>query len=434
MMRHWLQDQSFRSLVRNTSYLALSKGVAAIAGIATLAFAGRTLGLVQFGLLVLVASYAQAASGLTKFQSWQLIIRYGGAALTSGDTATFKRSVGFGLGLDLSSGLAGMAAAILLLPLIGPWTGLPPDLIVIAMIYCLLVPTMGAAAPVGALRALDRFDLLSWQGTVTPIARAVLAGIGWSQGWPLSAFIAIWFVTDLLGDLFLWFLAGRELRRKSMLDGIRPSLSARGLPGAWPFAIQVNVHSSLMSAWGPVARVIIGGLLGPASAALYRVASSLADSAQKPADLLAKAYYPEVVRMDLATKHPWRLMLRGTAMASAFGIAAVLIVVLLGQWLLGTLFGPDFVAAYPVLLVLVGIPLLWMLGFPLTPMLYALDRPDAPLKARAVGTVVYLAIIAPLCWRFDVAGAASAMLIGNLIIVALMMIQLRIQYRKVRGR
>jgi O-antigen/teichoic acid export membrane protein len=433
-MKHWLKDQSFRSLVRNTSYLALSKGVAAIAGIATLAFAGRSLGLVQFGLLVLVASYAQAASGLTKFQSWQLIIRYGGAALTSGDTATFKRSVGFGLGLDLTSGVIGMAAAIALLPLIGPWTGLSSDLIPIAMAYCLLVPTMGAAAPVGALRALDRFDLLSWQGTVTPIARAVMAGFGWWQGWPLPAFIAIWFATDLLGDLFLWFLAGRELRRKRMLQGVRPSLSATGLPGAWPFAIQVNIHSSLMSAWGSVARVIIGGLLGPASAALYRVASSLADSAQKPADLLAKAYYPEVVRMDFTSKHPWRLMLRGTAMASAFGIAAVLIVLLAGQWILGTLFGPDFISAYPVLLVLVGVPLLWMLGFPLMPMLYALDRPDAPLKARAVGTVVYLATIAPLCWRFGVAGAASALLIGNLIIVALMTVQLRIQYRQVRGR
>jgi O-antigen/teichoic acid export membrane protein len=127
-------------------------------------------------------------------------------------------------------------------------------------------------------------------------------------------------------------------------------------------------------------------------------------------------------------------MLRGTAMASAMGIAGVLIVLLLGKWLLATLFGPDFIAAYPVLLVLVGIPLLWMVGFPLTPMLYALDRPDAPLKARAVGTFVYLAIIAPLCWRFGTAGAASALLIGNVIIVALMMIQLRGQYRKVRGR
>jgi O-antigen/teichoic acid export membrane protein len=127
-------------------------------------------------------------------------------------------------------------------------------------------------------------------------------------------------------------------------------------------------------------------------------------------------------------------MLRGTAMASALGLAAVLIVLLIGQWLLASLFGPDFVPAYPVLLVLAGVPLLWTVGFPLTPMLYALDRPDAPLKARAVGTVVYLAIVAPLCWRFDVAGAAVALLIGNLVIVALMMVQLRRQYRKVRGR
>ena len=433
-MRHWLKDDSFRSLVRNTSYLAVSKAVSAVAGIATLAFAGRTLGLVEFGLLILIASYAQAASGLTRFQSWQLIIRYGGAALTSGDDATFRRSIGFGLGLDASSGIAGMAAAMLLLPLIGPWTGIGGDLIATAMVYCLLVPTMGAATPIGVLRALDRFDLIGWQGTVTPIFRAVLAGIGWWQGWPLPAFVAIWFVTDLGGDLFLWFLAGRELKRKDMHSGIRPTLRPSGLPGAWPFAIQVNVHSSLMSAWGPVARVIIGGLLGPASAALYRVASSLADSAQKPADLLAKAYYPEVVRMDLKTKHPWRLMLRGTAMASAFGIAAVLIVLLIGKWLLATLFGADFVPAYPVLLVLVGVPLLWMVGFPLTPMLYALDRADAPLKARAVGTVVYLAIVAPLSWRFDVAGAAVALLIGNLVIVALMMAQLRVQYWKVRGR
>ena len=433
-MRHWLKDDSFRSLVKNTSYLGLSKVVAAIAGVATLAFAGRVLGLVEFGLLVLVVSYAQAASGLTRFQSWQLVIRYGGAALASGDTDTFKRSVGFGLGLDFTSGLVGMAAAIVLLPLVGPWSGIGEALIPMAMIYCLLVPTMGSATPVGALRALDRFDLISWQGVTYPIARAILAGIGWWQGWPLPAFVAIWFVTDLGGDLFMWFLAGREMKRKNLLKGVRPHLSAKSLPGAWPFAIQVNVHSSLMSAWGPVARVIIGGLLGPASAALYRVASSLADSTQKPADLLAKAYYPEVVRMDFKSKHPWRLMLRGTAMASAFGLAAVLFVVLLGQWLLGTLFGPEFTPAYPVLLILLGIPLLWMIGFPLMPMLYALDRPDAPLKARAVGTVVYFAIVAPLCWEFGVAGAAGALLIGNLIIVILLMLSLRRQYRQVRGQ
>jgi O-antigen/teichoic acid export membrane protein len=189
-----------------------------------------------------------------------------------------------------------------------------------------------------------------------------------------------------------------------------------------------------MSAWGPVGRVIIGGLLGPASAALYRVASSLADAAQKPADLIAKAYYPEIVRMDLSTKQPWKFMKRGTIMASAFSLVAVLLVVVLGKWMLAQMFGPDFVPAFPILLILIGIPLLSMISFPLVPMLYALDRPDVPLKARSIATVVYLAIIAPLCWRFDVAGAAAAILIGNLIMVAILTWWLRIEYRKVRAK
>ena len=433
-MRHWFKDQHFRSLLKNTSYLAVSKGVAAVASIATLAFTGRALGLETFGLLILIASYAQAANGLSKFQSWQLVIRYGGAALAKGDEPSFKRASSFALGLDLTSGLLGMIAALLLLPLIGGWFGIGDDLLTYALLYCLLIPTMGASSPSGMLRALDRFDLISWQGIVTPITRAALAGVGYWQGWGLPLFIALWAATDLTGDLFLWFLAWRELKRRKLASGIRPSLSARDLPKAWPFAIQVNLTSSLMAAWSPVARLIVGGLLGPASAAIYRVAASLADSAQKPADLLAKAYYPEVVRMDLASKQPWRLMVRGTVLAGALGLAAVLLLVVGGRPLIGALFGSDFLGVYPVLLIMVGVPLLAILSFPLPSMLYALDRPDAPLKARIVGTALYFSIVAPLSWKFDVQGAAIAIVVGHVAMIVVLLWQLRREHRRVRAR
>ena len=433
-MRHWFKDQHFRSLLKNTSYLAVSKGVAAVASIVTLAFTGRALGLESFGLLILIASYAQAANGLSKFQSWQLVIRYGGAALARGDEASFKRASSFALGLDLTSGLLGMVAALLLLPLIGSWFGISDELLAYALLYCLLIPTMGASSPSGMLRALDRFDLISWQGVVTPITRAALAGVGYWRGWDLPLFVALWAATDLVGDLFLWFLAWRELRRRKLATRIRPSLSARDLPNAWPFAIQVNLTSSLMAAWGPVARLIVGGLLGPASAAIYRVAGSLADSAQKPADLLAKAYYPEVVRMDPATKEPWRLMFRGTALAGAFGLATVLLLVLAGRPLIGALFGAEFMGVYPVLLVMIGVPLVLIVAFPFPPMLYALDRPDAPLKARIVGVLVYAAIVAPMCWQLDVVGAALAMVISQVVMVIVMLVYLRREHRRVRAK
>jgi O-antigen/teichoic acid export membrane protein len=286
---------------------------------------------------------------------------------------------------------------------------------------------------VGVLRALDRFDLLSWQSSAHPIVRAILVWGAWMTEAPFETFVAIWFVTELGGELFLWFLAWRELKRRDLLTGIRPTLRPDTLPGAWRFAIQVNLTGSLTAAWGPIARLVIGGLVGPAGAAVYRIAASLADAAQRPADFLAKAYYPEVVRMDLATKQPWKLMLRGTVLATVAGVIAVLLLILGGRWLIDTLFGPDFLPAYPVLMVLIVAPLLGMISFPLPPMLYALDRPDAPLKARLVATILYFAIVAPLCWRFDVIGAAIAFVLANAVMVLILMIQLRREYRRVRA-
>ena len=432
-MKRWFKDQHFKSLLKNSGYLAASKGIAAVAGLATLAFAGRSLGLLLFGTLVLITSYVKAASGLSKFQSWQLIVRYGGQALTTGEAEEFKTSTGFAFALDVVSGFGGMVIAILLLPLIGQWVGITNEYLLAAMLYCTLLPTMGAATPIGVLRSLDRFDLISWQGTSYPIARAIMAGIAWGMNAPFEAFLAIWFVTDLGGDIFLWFLAWRELKRRRLLSGIRPTLRPTTLPGAWRFAIHVNLTASLITAWGPIARLVIGGLVGPAGAAIYRVAASLADSAQKPADLLARAYYPEVVRMDIATKKPWKLMIRGMALATSMGVLSVLILVVGGRALVDVIFGAEFLPAYPILLVLMIAPLLGMVSFPLPSMLYTLDRPDAPLTARLIGTILYFAIVAPLAWRFGVIGAAVAFVLGYAVMVAVMAIQLTGEYRRVRG-
>src|SRR5258708_19870666 len=77
-MKHWFKDQHFRSLLKNSSYLGASKIVTLLCGIATFAFAGRGLGVILLGTLILITSYIKAVSGLAKFQSWQLIVRYGG--------------------------------------------------------------------------------------------------------------------------------------------------------------------------------------------------------------------------------------------------------------------------------------------------------------------------------------------------------------------
>ena len=429
-MRKWFNDRHFRSLIKNSGYLAASKAVAAVGGLISLALAGRGLGVVLFGLLILVQSYVQAASGLAKFNSWQVVVRYGGPALATDDKQRFKLATGFALGLDLASGILSMAGAILLLPVIGSWFGLPDDMLLYAAIYCLLIPTMGAGAPNGILRALDRFDLLSWQGTIQANLRAVLTAIAWWQGWDFLAYLAIWFISDLISDLVLWWLALRELKRRELLQGVKPTLKPGPLDQAWKFAFTINLNSSINAAWGPISRLLVGGLLGPTAAGLFRVASSISDAAQRPSDFLNKAFYPEVMRLDHRTKKPWKLMWRATALSAALGALMCLLVILLGEWLLRVVFGPGFADAYGVLVVLIGVPLVAMVSFPFPAMLHALNRVTVPLIANGFGILVYAGTVFPLVDRFELIGAGLAFLLGKIAMAGYMAAALTVERRR----
>lgn len=433
-MRHWLKDPHFRSLVRNSGYLGASKAVAATCGVATLAFAGRGLGVLLFGALILIDSYVKAVSGIAKFQTWQLIVRFGGHGVAHGDPEHFKVATGFALALDVASGLVALIVGVALLPLLGATFGIPPQYLWLAIGYCLLLPIKGSATPEGVLRVLDRFDLLGWIDTVTPISRALLAGAAFATGAGLPTYVAIWFATDLAANLASWLLGWRELRRKGLVDGVRPTFKPAPLQGAWRFAIDVNLASSIEAVWGPIGRLAVGGLLGPANAALFRVASTIADSAHKPADLLGKAFYPEVMRMDLSSARPWKLMMRGIAVIGAVAILAIALMLIGGKPLLGLLFGKAYLGAYQPLIIMMAIPFIGIFTFPLSPMLYALGRSDAPLKAKLLGSATFFTSIAPLAWSFGVTGAAVSLVLANIVNAGAMMVQLRGEHRRVRGR
>jgi O-antigen/teichoic acid export membrane protein len=281
---------------------------------------------------------------------------------------------------------------------------------------------------------LDRFDLISWSGTVMPISRAILAGAAFFSGASFATYVIIWYLTELAGQIYPWWLGWRELKRHNLLEGIKPTLKPTALDRAWRFAIDVNLATSVQAVWGPIGRLVVGGLLGPAGAALFRVASTLAESAQKPADLLGKAFYPEVVRMDLTTKRPWKLMLRGSAAVSAVAVVAIAILLIGGKPLVQLIFGKEFLGAYAPLVILMAIPFIGIFGFPLTPMLYALGRSDGPLKAKLLGSAVFFITIAPLSWKWDVTGAAVALVLANVVNAGTMTLQLRGEHRRVRPK
>ena len=207
-MKHWFKDQHFRSLLKNSSYLGVSKVVAAVAGLRPSPSPAAASALLLFGTLILITSYAKAVERdrqvpvvaadrpLRRTRRWRTgePERFQGRhrlRLRARCRERHRRDDRWRVRSCRS---------------LATWVGIDRDISGSAMLYCTLLPIMGAATPDGVLRVLDRFDLISWQARSTPIARAILAGIA--------------------------FAIGRAASRPTSRSGSSPTSAATSIPGS----------------------------------------------------------------------------------------------------------------------------------------------------------------------------------------------------------
>ena len=431
-MRQWFADGVFRTVLRNAGYLVSGKLAGALFSLLAFACAARALSPAVFGVLMIVHSYAHTAGGLAKFQTWQFIVREATPALQRGDGARARDVIRFSFGLDLASGVAGMLGAIAVLPWLAPWFGIGRATLPLAVAYCTLVPTMSAATATGVLRVLDRFDLIAAQQIVTPVLRAGGAVLCYVIDVGFVGFVATWYLSDLLGDLVLWWYAVQGLRRRDMLDALRPELvgAGRRLPGAWAFVWTTNAAHSVYAAWGPLSNLIVAGILGPVAAGLYKIASTLTDSAAKPADLLRRGYYPEIMRLDPRERRPWLLGLRTGAVAGAVGLLILALVLVGGKPLIALVFGRRYLDAFDLLKLMAASLVVTIAFFPLESLLYMAHRQTAALVAQLVAVLAYLALLTGLSHAYGLPGAGLAYLGGSVGLALCMLVPTLAAYRR----
>lgn len=78
-----------------------------------------------------------------------------------------------------------------------------------------------------------------------------------------------------------WWFAARELRRRNIHNAFKLNLfeSARHIKGAWSFVWSTNIAHSIWSARNSCSTVLVGIVLGPAAAGLFKIAMTFFDAA-----------------------------------------------------------------------------------------------------------------------------------------------------------
>ncbi len=420
----------FARVLANAGTLLGGRTVNAIVGLAYIALTARGLDPAQMGVLYLITTFAQFLGEVVKFQSWQTVLQYGAEPLLKNDRQGFQQVVRFSLFLDLSSGLVGVTLGVVGALLFGSLLGWSRELAPAAALYALTIAVMTSATSVGLLRLFDRFRYLAGEQAVSSTVRLVGAGIAFALHAPLWAFLLAWAAGPLASFLYVGAIAWRELAQRRMLDGFKLiGPLGEGLPGVWKFAWATNFSSSLDVAFTHVITLMVGSLLGPTQAALWRIGRQVADGMAKPARLVVPALYPELAKLRALGGDAAMRKLAGQVALLGGAVAGLLLLVtaLFGKPLLSLIMGEAYVGASGVMTWQVTAAAIGVLALPLEPMLVSMRAAGAALRVRMVVSVVFLLALAPLVKLFGMNGAGAA-LVGAAIAMAIgMFLTLRLR-------
>lgn len=414
-VRHWFSDGILRRTFKNAGMLLTGRATNGLLSLATLSLMAHSLGIEQFGIIVLVQTYVLVLIAFATFQSWQAVIRYGAICLERKDVPAFQSLIKFTCILDVVGVLFGFALGYFLAPVVGPYVDWTPEVIRYAQLYSFLILFTMVATPMGIMRLCDRFDLLAWQTVLTPFLRLVgVAGCALVDA-PFYAYLAAWFVAGAAGGTLLVFLGWREAIRQGFLKGMTWSLKGitKDHPGLWKFSIISTLHASVQMIPAQMSTFIVGWVAGPAPAGLFKVGRDVATALSKPAELLNQSIYPEFAR--LGSKGSWhdfaRLILRGGAMGGGAAVFLLVVALAFGTPFLTIFFGAEFAGAYWPLVLLIASAGLTICGFPMDPALFAMGRPGIALRIGTIVIIVlYLPMLVVMTDLYGAVGAAAATL------------------------
>lgn len=408
---------------RNLGWLLASRGVLAVLSFFYLGFAAHTLGLRGFGRFALISGASQALATFVAFQTWQIIVQYGVAALHADDTPRLARLLRACAFLDLYSAIVGCLLSVLILSVGAEWLGTSENIIPYALGFAVIQVISIRSTPLGILRLRDRFSLSALADSVTPVMRFVGAVAAMFLNPTVGGFLIAWAVAEVLTAATYWTMVWRTGDGRLLRRGQAPMRAVIAEnPGIVRFALSVNATSTLMLSSKQIPLLLVGATIGPAAAGAFRLAVQLAQGLTKLAQLISRAAFPELVRAVrvLSAENLRRIMLRSFLGGSVAALVIMALVVLLGKFALRVIGGSDFVVAYPALIWLAAAGCLDLVTAAAESAMTALHRVVGVLVMRAVGVIALFAVAAPLVPRYGVTAVAIGVFAGAVITAALL--------------
>lgn len=416
-----------RRVLGNFGFLLRGRGLAGLMLFGVTALMARALGAAEFGFVVLIQTYVLLLRGLFEFQIFDVIIRYGVPAQDADDKVTLRRLFKICWQVDRASRIVATMLGLVMAPFIGPAMGMNHDQTILLFLYTLvLAVTVGEGTAIGVLRLYNQFDVLGKQMTVGPFIRLFGVIFAWWFNAPMSVFVSILafaFVSEhIYLDWFAWseYQKHLSITNKAEKPGKVKFNEFKGLKHfLWVTYWQAN--ADLVSKH--ISVILAGYFLGPVEAGLLRLARQFSSLLAKPAELIRQVVFPDLTRSWREGSGHFKLVAYRTAFfGGGVGLVFVLAGYFYGDIILSTLVGKEYIAAAPLLTLLLLAATFNLSASSLRAAAYAIGYATQVLKIYMVSVIIYLALFFALTASIGLIGAGVAACVAAVIPLIAMVI------------
>jgi len=389
LIHKFFENELIRRIVKNSGYLFSSTVVTAAISMLQSILAARLLGVAAFGVLGIITMFTTVLNKVVSFRMSELVVKYVGQFSERGEQRQAAAVFKVAALTEIVASLLAFSLVWLLAPLGAQFFAKDPSTVEWFRIYGLIVlANLIAESSTGLLQIYDRFRTFSVINIAQSLVTlAIVVIVYFSNGNFLGILIA-YLVGKSIGAFSLSSMALVEATRqwgsgwwRVSIQLLRPK--ARELVN---FAVNTNISASLSLITKDSELLWVAFLRNPLETGYYKVALALANIVQLPILPLPQATYPELSR-EVARKN-WnntRYVLRqGSILAGSYTLAVTVGLLLIGKPLLQILYTPEYLPAYPALLIL-------LVGFLVANTFYwnrvallAIGLPDFPTKVNLV--------------------------------------------------
>lgn len=404
-----LKASGVKRVFGNLGLLLSGKAGAGLISLAYLVIVARTLGASDYGVLILIHAYVTLVGGIVAFSGWHGLVRFGTIALETGDHERLLKVGRFLSLVEGAFGLAAIAVAVILVPIVGPHMDWPPDAMRFATVYSLATLANVRSTPLGLLQLAGRFDLIAAHHLIMPIVRLVGSVLVWWLGGGLLGFLTVWLVAAIAEWAGMWAL-GLWVLHRMRLDA-RVFGSVRGAiaenDGLLPFITTTNVDITLRELAPRLVPLVVGWMLNPAAAGLFSLAQRASNVLEQPALLLGQASYVVIAKLVAARDQARisRVVWQSAGTALLLSLPVLVLLAFFSTPLLGLVGGKSFRGGATLLLLLAVARVIAISAPPFTSALIAMGFPSRSIMVNLLANLLLLPLLPLFLLRLGVNGA-----------------------------